>query len=166
MLSPAARYAVAALPIGLATVFIPDHSPRALVFFLLSHSIIGLALFALNPTVRASLRGLFGYAAGTAVSLVGAALVALFPPGVELASLVAIIWSLIWLTHWWIFRSPLLQTLIGQRDRLIQLAITGLVTVALVLSFGDPVASSGFAGVYLFAAGLHLAIVAASPRVG
>ncbi|MEY3028928.1 MAG: hypothetical protein RL198_325, partial [Actinomycetota bacterium] len=56
--------------------------------------------------------------------------------------------------------------LLVARDLLIQVVMLLGLLLALVVSFADPIASTGFIGVYLVATGLHLAIVAASPKVG
>jgi hypothetical protein len=166
VLSPLVRSAVAAISVGLATVFIPDHSPRALALFLVGHSALGILLFGLDRTKSKQPLQLLGYAAGGLVAVIALVVLIGDPVAAQLASLAALSWSLMWLTHWLIIWRSKASPLLPARDLLVQVLFLLGLFLALVLSFGDPVASTGFVGVYLVAAGMHLAIVAASPKVG
>lgn len=166
MLSPSARYAIAAIPVGLATVFVPDHSPRALIFFLLAHSVLGLLLAGLSQGYRYWIPKYFGYILGLVIASGALVIVILDSSAADLASLAAIVWSVAWIIHWFLTGRAVTGQFLVRRDLLIQLAAAGLLTISLAFSFGDPIASTGFAGVYLVISGLHHAIVAASPKVG
>ena len=166
MLPPLVRAAAAAIAVGLATVFIPDHSPRALAVFLVSHSALGLVLFALAKSNSKQPIQLFGYAAGGLVAVTALIVLLLYPADAQLASLVALAWTLIWLAHWLLLSRSPAAVLLQKRDLVIQVGLLFGLFVALVLSFADPIASNGFVGIYLVGSGLHLAIVAASPKVG
>lgn len=166
MLSPSARYAVAAIPVGLATVFVPDHSPRALIAFLLAHSVFGILLFAFSGPHRGGVPRYFGFVVGLITGSGALIVVVLDSSAADWASLAAITWSVAWIIHWFLNRPTATEQFLAHRDLMIQLAAAGLLTIVLALSFGDPIASTGFAGVYLVISGLHLGIVAASPRVG
>ena len=166
MLSPTVRYAAAALPIGLATVFVPDHSPRALVVFLVAHSALGLTLFVLSRGLKIPALRVFGFMAGLLVGLAALVAVIIDSTAANLASLAALLWGSIWISHWYLNGRSSATPFLSRPDLLIQVVAAASLTVALALSFGDPIASTGFVGVYLVVSGLHLGIVAASPRVG
>lgn len=166
MLPPLVRFALAAIPVGLATVFIPDHSPRALALFLVAHSALGILLFGLDRSTPKQPLQLLGYAAGGLVAAVALIVLVGEPGAVQLASLAALAWNLIWLANWLLLSRSKHSQLLVARDLLIQVVMLLGLLLALVVSFADPIASTGFIGVYLVATGLHLAIVAASPKVG
>jgi hypothetical protein len=166
VLSPSARYAVAAIPVGLATVFVPDHSPRALIVFLLAHSVFGILLLAFSGAHRDWVPRNFGFLVGLITGSGALIVLILDSSAADLASLAAIIWSVAWIIHWFLNRPTATRQFLAPRDLMIQLAAAGMLILALALSFGDPIASTGFAGVYLVISGFHLGIVAASPRVG
>lgn len=166
MLSPLTRFALAAIPVGLATVFIPDHSPRALALFLVAHSAIGMLLFLIAAKGGVRSFEVFGYAGGGLIALGIFIVVLNDPSAAQLSSVAAIAWGLNWTIHWLVLPRTNAAKYLVRRDALIQQVAALALTAALVFSFADPIASTGFVGIYLVASGLHLAIVAASPKVG
>jgi hypothetical protein len=166
VLSSPARFALAAIPIGLATVFIPDHSPRALALFLVAHSAFGGLLFAIRIGSRMPALHTFGYATGGFAGLIALLVVINDSSAAQFASITAIAWSLLWATHWLLLGRARPPQILLRRDLLIQIVGALALAILLALSFGDPIASTGFVGLYLVSSGLHLAIVAASPKVG